>query len=74
MMRLVVNMGFLFQVFCAVALAAVFSVWLRKRKMHRKPYPPGPWTRSIPFIGSAVDFDFGSPYLTYTRWAKAYGG
>ncbi|KAF8547893.1 cytochrome P450, partial [Imleria badia] len=61
------------QVFCAIALVTVFSIWLRKRKTHHKPYPPGPWTRSIPFIGSAIDFDFGSPYLTYTRWAKTYG-
>ena len=61
-------------VFCVVAFVAVFSVWSLKRKTHRKLYPPGPWARTIPFIGSAVSFDFGSPYLTYTKWAKTYGG
>lgn len=65
--------GFL-RAFCAVAFAAVFSIWLRRHKTHYKRHPPGPWTRNIPFIGSAIEFDFGSPYLTYTKWAKAYGG
>ncbi|KAG8220284.1 hypothetical protein J3R82DRAFT_3538 [Butyriboletus roseoflavus] len=70
MIRLV-NLGF--QNFGAVALAAVFSIWLYKRKAHHKPYPPGLWTRTIPFIGSAISFDFASPYLAYTKWAKTYG-
>ncbi|KAG8215093.1 cytochrome P450 [Butyriboletus roseoflavus] len=70
MIRLV-NLGF--QVFGAVALTALFSIWLCKRKAHHKLYPPGPWTRTIPFIGSAISFDFASPYLAYTKWAKTYG-
>ena len=66
------NLGFP-QVFGAAALAVVLSIWVRQGKTRHKPYPPGPWTQNIPLVGSAISFDFASPYLTYTKWAKTYG-
>ena len=53
-----------------VAIYFVFFKFLRPSSS-TLPLPPGP--KPFPLIGNILDIPIGSPWRTYTQWAKRYG-
>ncbi|TFY59478.1 hypothetical protein EVG20_g7775 [Dentipellis fragilis] len=54
---------------------AVVGLWLLKRVLTSRPsapLPPGP--KGFPLIGNVLDMPTSHEWVTFTRWAKEFGG
>ena len=56
----------------AVVAGSVVIWFVGSKISKRRRLPPGP--RPLPLIGNTHQAPRGSPWLTYSAWAKQYGG
>lgn len=57
--------------FLGFLLAFIVALYVRNRRQHAQPLPPGP--SGLPLLGSVLKWPKGHAWLKFNDWTKEFG-